>query len=181
MTAGRNDHAAALAQRADGALVELATAQSPNNSNTMFGIAVVVPHSSEPVDPPLAKTPAEEPVTPVSAITAPRRGSSPRRVTVLRGTARGRLRIERVDVALVRRTDRRCMYLKTAAPTWRRGRLGNPMNPCAQLIWKRAAGTRAWSFRFKRPLPKGSYLLYSRAHGGDLTEAPPQRMTFRVR
>jgi hypothetical protein len=104
-----------------------------------------------------------------------------RRVTVLRGTARGPLAVQRVDVALVRRSGRTCMYLKSAKPAWQVRKLRRASSRCTQLVWKSAAGTRAWKITLKRALPRGSYALYSRATANGLTEAPPQRIAFTVR
>jgi uncharacterized delta-60 repeat protein len=183
MTAGGDDRAAGLARRADGALVELATVRAPDSGNSVFGVAVVIPQSAKPVEPPPAgpTNPAEEPVAPVSAITAPRRGSKVRRVTVLRGTAKGLFGVQRVDIALVRRSGRTCMYLKSTKPTWQVRKLRRASSRCTQLVWRTATGTKTWKFALRRALPRGSYALYSRATGNGLTESPPPRIAFTVR
>ena len=104
-----------------------------------------------------------------------------RRVTVLRGTAKGTLAVQRVDIALVRRSGRTCMYLKSAKPAWQVQKLRRASSKCARLVWRTATGTRTWKFTLGRALPRGSYALYSRATGNGLTESPPQRIAFSVR
>jgi uncharacterized delta-60 repeat protein len=181
-TPGGDQRAAGLALRQDGALVELATVYGFQNGGSAFGLAVVLPRSSSAGGPPPAVTPPRvQPVGPVSAITWPRRGSKLRRAKSLRGTSRGVLRVDRVEIALVRRAGRRCDYLTSRRPTFQPRGLQRTGSNCTQLIWKRASGTTAWSYKLRRPLPRGAYVLYSRARSGALIEAPPRRIAFTVR
>ena len=177
LTPGANDRAAAIATRADGALVELFS------TNEQWAFAVIVPASAKPVPPPPSgqtgtETPATNPptqhVTLSSKITFPRSGAKLRRVRVLRGTASANLPLERVDFALAKLSGRTCLHLKSAKPGWVRAR-------CSKLVWKRASGRNSWSYTLKRALPKGSYRLYSRAVAGGVREAQRAPIKFTVR
>ena len=173
LTPGANDRAAAIATRADGALVELFS------TNEQWAFAVIVPASTKPVPPPSTQTetpatnPPSQSVTLSSKITFPRSGAKLRRVRVLRGTASATLPLARVDFALAKLSGRTCLHLKTAKPGWVRAR-------CSRLIWKRASGRNSWSYTLKRALPKGSYRLYSRAVAGGVREAQRAAVKFRV-
>ncbi len=37
---------------------------------------------------------------------------------------------------------------------------------CARHVWSPARGTRTWRLSLRRPLPRGRYLVYSRAVTG---------------
>jgi hypothetical protein len=78
----------------------------------------------------------------------------------VRGTARDRGcsgAIARVTVAVARRTGGGgCRYLQAS------GRLG-PGTSCRRPTYVAAAGTAAWSLRTARPLPRGTYVVRSRA------------------
>ena len=182
ITADGNDRAADLVQRADGTLIEFATVRPPDSANDAWGFAAIMPRSTRPVEPPPPDTtPIEQPVAPVSAILAPKAHSKPHRVTTLRGSASGRLGVERVDIALVRRVGRTCFYLRSTKPTFAAHRLRRASSKCTQLIWHRASGTTTWRYKLRKPLPKGVYALYSRAGGSALIESPPKRVDFTVR
>ena len=193
IVANGDDRAAAIARRADGALVELATVRGPNAGNSIFGLTVIVPHATQKIQPPPPDTtPIQQPVAPVSKIAVPKAGSTLRRVTVFKGTASGRLPVERVDVALVRMTGKaraagaasRCWYLRSGAPAFAVGKPRGGM--CKGLIWRRAGGTTSWSYKLRKALPKGRYVLYSVATGGGLRETQGKagvrnRIAFTVR
>ena len=61
-----------------------------------------------------------------------------------------------VSVAIGRKTGRQCRYLKAD------GTFG-PKVSCLRTTYLRAKGTRSWSFDKAVKLPKGSYLVWSRA------------------
>lgn len=119
---------------------------------------------------------------------ARRPGSRARRVSgrARRGRgpiARRRLRVTRVHVA-VRRLGGRCRWLAS-----KRGRLRKGSGRrCNRPVWLRAEGIRRWSLALDSPLPRGSYLLYSRATiaAGGFREASfsardRNRIRFRIR
>ena len=84
----------------------------------------------------------------------------------LSGSARGgrgpvkraRLRVIRVHVA-VRRLGRGCRWLASSEGSLRKG----SGRRCNRPVWLRAEGTRRWSFALRSALPRGRYVLYSRA------------------
>jgi hypothetical protein len=63
--------------------------------------------------------------------------------------------VTQVHVA-VRRLGGGCRWLAS-----RKGRFGK--GRCNRPVWLRAAGTRRWSFALPGGLPRGRYVLYSRA------------------
>jgi uncharacterized delta-60 repeat protein len=189
VTAGGDDRVAAIARRSDGALVEFATVRAANGPNDTFGFAVVEPHSTQaiaPPPPPDESAPVQN-VAPTSRVTAPRNGQKLRRVTLVTGTAAaGPLGVGSVDVALVRlahgaraATARpQCSYLVSSAPRFTTARPRGRAHICTALLWKRARGTARWSFKLRRSLPSGSYVVYSRATAGGFTE--PRRAANRI-
>jgi hypothetical protein len=75
----------------------------------------------------------------------------------LRGTARGSgCAISQVRVAIGRKTGSRCRFLRES------GRFGAPRS-CLRTQYLRARGTRRWSLTKRVRLPRGSYLVWSRA------------------
>jgi hypothetical protein len=81
-------------------------------------------------------------------------------VLSVRGTARDRGcagAVARVTVAVARRTGGgRCRYLQAS------GGLG-PRTSCRRPTYVAAAGTARWSLHVARPLPRGTYVVRSRA------------------
>ena len=85
------------------------------------------------------------------------------------GTASSERPISRVEIALVslkkgakaaRRHAPRCVALNSRRLMTQRRTIGKK---CADLLWVSADGTDSWHFDLKRKLPKGNYVLYSRA------------------
>jgi hypothetical protein len=74
-----------------------------------------------------------------------------------------------VDVAFLRLTKgvkaaakkRRCQWLKSKRARFKA--LKPRAGTCTKPVWLKAKGTRRWSFRLKRRLPKGRYVVYARA------------------
>jgi hypothetical protein len=110
------------------------------------------------------------------------------------GTAQAnRAAVARVHVALLRATggavatasQRRCRWLVSARGRFRRVRPTGRV--CDKPIWRRAKGTRRWSFAIRKRLPKGRYVLYSRATNragvseSSFRAADRNRIAFRVR
>jgi hypothetical protein len=75
----------------------------------------------------------------------------------LRGTAAGSgCAVRQVRVAVARKTGSRCRFLQAS------GRFGSPRS-CLRTTYLRARGTRRWSLTTRARLPRGSYLVWSRA------------------
>jgi hypothetical protein len=70
--------------------------------------------------------------------------------------AAGAGKVRSVSVAIARKVGRRCQHLL------RNGRLGRA-GACAIHVWLRARGSSSWSFRLRHQLPRGKYLVRSRA------------------
>jgi hypothetical protein len=80
-----------------------------------------------------------------------------RRGLTLRGTARGRgCAVRRVRVAVGRKVGSRCRFLRAD------GRFGRPTS-CRRTRYLSARGTTRWTLRRRVRLPRGEYLLWSRA------------------
>jgi hypothetical protein len=85
------------------------------------------------------------------------------RLGVLRGIAidqgcgaAGAGTVKRVDVAIARKVGKRCQHLM------RNGRLGRA-SAYTTHVWLAAKGSTAWSFRPRHQLPRGRYLIRTRA------------------
>lgn len=70
--------------------------------------------------------------------------------------AKGRLRVRRVEVAVRRLGGRGCRWLASTRATFRKA-------SCSGRVWVRARGTRSWRLSLSRSLPRGRYVVYSRA------------------
>jgi hypothetical protein len=102
---------------------------------------------------------------------------------------RGRLGVERVDVAILRSGGKSCRWVASAGgnlqtvPATKAGR----RKVCDAPVWVAATGTRHWRLKLMRKLPKGSYTLITRAVlADDLAEnafsaKDRNRIRFRVR
>jgi hypothetical protein len=69
--------------------------------------------------------------------------------------AAGAGKVKRVSVAITRKVGKRCQSLK------RNGRLGRA-TACRQ-IWLPAKGSKKWTFRLRHQLPRGTYVVSTRA------------------
>jgi hypothetical protein len=123
-------------------------------------------------------------VTPAPDTTAPRSRIAripAGRVKRLHGTAADAGGVRAVEIALVRR-GATCKQL-TRAGTLKRPRRGT----CAPTRFLAANGTSSWTFRLSKRLPKGRYVLVSRATDAagnrerTFTAARGNRVTFTVR
>lgn len=70
--------------------------------------------------------------------------------------AAGAGKVKRVDVAIARKVGERCQHLM------RSGRLGRA-SACTSHIWLAAKGSKSWTFRARHKLPRGRYLVRTRA------------------
>jgi uncharacterized delta-60 repeat protein len=193
MVAASSDDAAAITLLPDGRIALLATVQGTGDQR-VFGIAVVDPIGTDAVGPPPAQPKPEVPPAGVDrAKPHSRINRIPRVLRRLRqfsGQATDDFALARVDVALVRIVGRRgravrCELLRARDARFRRSpaRKGR----CPGRIWLRASGTAQWRFKLTRPLPRGAYVLFSRARdAAGMTEsafgaARHNEAAFRVR
>src|SRR5215217_2398602 len=82
-----------------------------------------------------------------------------KRTRLLRGTARDvGCGLDRVEISVARKVGRKCRYLAGTKKLSRRA------TSCARPTrWLKVKGTKRWSFRFSRRLPKGTYVIRTRA------------------
>jgi uncharacterized delta-60 repeat protein len=73
------------------------------------------------------------------------------------GASKARLRLRSVQIAVQRKSGKRCRWL-----TGTSGRMSAPRS-CSNPRWLRASGTSRWSYVLRRALPAGSYVVRSRA------------------
>ena len=97
-------------------------------------------------------------------------GSTGKSRRALAATTSRRVRVRRVEIALLRvlggaraarHAGARCLWL-TAAPSRFRA-IAPHRGRCDTPLWLRASGTSSWRYVFKRLLPRGTYILYARA------------------
>ena len=98
-----------------------------------------------------------------------RNASISRRVSG-REASRPRTRIARVEVAYLRVSGgARAASSRRPRCQWYRGNgtfkteIPAARQPCIKPVWLRARGTIRWSYRPRRRLPAGRYVVYSRA------------------
>jgi nitrogen fixation protein FixH len=106
---------------------------------------------------------------------AARRAGRHGRRHVLRGTARDSgCGVDEVRISVSRKQGKRCRHLT------RRGHLSKP-GSCAKRRWLAVRGTNRWSFRLPRRLPRGAYLVRTRAEdlAGNLQRAKNRRLRLR--
>lgn len=70
--------------------------------------------------------------------------------------AAGAGKVKSVSVAISRKVGNRCQ------PLMRSGNLGRA-SACTTHVWLRAKGSKTWSFRLRHQLPRGKYLISTRA------------------
>jgi hypothetical protein len=131
--------------------------------------------------------------TPQSRITGLARKVKSRKLKGFKGTAGDDRGVKRVQIALVR-LQNGARGAATGKATCRtltgRGKFKSTKasgKRCVLVGFLRARGTTNWSFKLKKRLPQGSYVLYSRAtdsagqHESAFTAAARNRVAFRVR
>ncbi|HKP90753.1 MAG TPA: beta-propeller fold lactonase family protein [Thermoleophilaceae bacterium] len=81
--------------------------------------------------------------------------ANPGNLKRIAGTARDDVGVERVDVSVGKRGGKACLWLTK----------GGALEPgdCGRPVWLRAKGTAKWRLRLRKPLPKGRYVVRSRA------------------
>jgi len=85
-------------------------------------------------------------------------------------------RVRRVSVSIGRSTGRnRCRFMSS------KGRFGR-LRPCARTSYVAARGTTSWSLRVPRRLPRGRYIVWSRAtdQSGNVERKSAKRNRLRV-
>ena len=73
-----------------------------------------------------------------------------------------RLRVSRVQVALLRKGGKGCAWLASANGTFTRIK-ASPKGACDKRRWLNAQGTTRWRYRLRTALRSGRYVIYSRA------------------
>jgi hypothetical protein len=100
--------------------------------------------------------------------------------------AADRLRVEHVDVALLRKGAKKCAWLRSPRGSFKAGE-ARAGGGCKGRRWVRAKGTKSWRLRLGERLPPGRYVLLSRATIGAgfgearSSAADRNRVEFRIR
>lgn len=94
----------------------------------------------------------------------------------VRGRASGRgCRLRRVKVSVARKVGKRCRFLRADGTFSKR-------RSCLRTSYLNTTGKRKWSFRRTLRLPKGKYLIWSRAVGeGGIERKAKTRNMLRTR
>ena len=132
---------------------------------TIVIAATVADAAATATDEPAPK-PTPAPQTCVDTMRPVSRVSSNLRVTLRRGVIRGFAidqgcgaagagKVKRVDVAISRKVGKRCQALRANR---RLGRVG-----ACRHVWLHAKGTSRWSLRLGHKLPRGTYVVATRA------------------
>lgn len=80
-----------------------------------------------------------------------------RGIAIDQGCGRGGAgKVKRVEVAVARKVGKHCEHLG------RNGRLGRA-GACTTHVWLAAKGSKNWNFRLRHQLPRGKYLVRTRA------------------
>jgi hypothetical protein len=96
-------------------------------------------------------------VKPTSGFTAKAARRAARK-RLLRGTAKDTgCGLNRVSISVARKKDAKCRPLK------RNKRLAHRLMRCSRHRWLPVRGTTRWSFRLPKRLPKGRYVIQTRA------------------
>ena len=155
-------------------------------SRSLLPIAAVLAAAALPAASVNAQTPTDHPtpgatpgacvdlVSPTSSFTrrAARRAAHRR---LIRGKARDvGCGIDRVLVSVVRNRHGHCRVLTAKLHLSHRTR-------CSRRRWLRARGTSRWSFRLPRRLPKGAYIIRTRAIDFAGNAQHPRRHRIRLR
>jgi uncharacterized delta-60 repeat protein len=77
-------------------------------------------------------------------------------------TSKSLLRVLHVDVAILRTGGKGCRWVTSAEAGMRSLKAGKH-HACTSPLWIRASGTKRWTFNLTRQLPKGHYVLLTRA------------------
>lgn len=92
------------------------------------------------------------------------------------GTAGDDRRVEKVQVAVLRRRGDACSAMRA------RGTFSRRRESCrAPRAYLAASGTRSWVLRLRRPLPPGRYVVFARAiDDAGVVQRPPSRRALRI-
>jgi hypothetical protein len=97
-----------------------------------------------------------------------------------------RRKVAAVDVAIVRKAGKRCLWLRSLEGRVRSSKAAKD-GSCGGAVWLRAKGAGRWSLTLRRALPAGSYEVRSRAtisagfREGSFTNGDRNRVAFTVR
>jgi hypothetical protein len=97
-----------------------------------------------------------------------------------------RRKVAAVDVAIVRKAGKRCLWLRSLEGRVRSSKAAKD-GSCRGAVWLRAKGAGRWSLTLRRALPAGSYEVRSRAtisagfREGSFTNGDRNRVAFTVR
>jgi hypothetical protein len=97
-----------------------------------------------------------------------------RKVRRFSGTAGDDKGVAKVDLALMKKSGRKCQALGS------KGKFGKA-GSCDALVWLTAKGTTKWSFTLRKALKKGSYIVAARAIDSAGASSQALSRAFRAR
>jgi uncharacterized delta-60 repeat protein len=155
----------------------LATAYDENSGSSAATFITRILGNPDPVPPPTS------PATFTLKLTNPK-SNKVKKLTRISGSAVSNRALQKVEIG-VERIDKkaltkhkRCIWIKNA-----KGALKNVKaraKKCGSPVWLTTSGTTSWSYKLKKPLKKGSYLLTVRATTADAVVSPPVTRSFKL-
>lgn len=126
------------------------------------------------------------PSNPTSKITSPSKSKyKASKLKSFKGTATAVGAIKKVEIALQRvdskllKKKKRCLWLSSNKAKFKKVKAVK--KKCSAPKWLKATGTTAWSYKLKKKLAKGSYVLSVRATAADgVVQAKPTTKKFKI-
>ena len=87
--------------------------------------------------------------------------------------------LQRTDKKLLKKS-KRCLWLSSNRAKFKKVK-ASKSEKCSKPKWLKASGTVKWSYKLKKKLPKGSYVLQVRVTGGGATTVFATARKFRVK
>lgn len=134
----------------------------------------------------LAKLHGPNDIVPASKISSPKKSKiAAKKLKTLSGTATPAGSLSKVELALQRidkkllKKKKKCLWLSSSKAKFKQVKAKK--KKCSTLKWLKAKGTSKWSYKLKKKLPRGSYVLSVRATGSNgVIQAKPRVKKFKV-
>jgi uncharacterized delta-60 repeat protein len=127
-----------------------------------------------------------DPIIPTSTVSSPKKSkTSAKKLKKFSGTAGPAGKIAKVEIAVQKidskllKKKRRCVWLSSNKAKFKNVKAVK--KKCSTPRWLKAAGTDSWTYKLKRKLPKGKYVLSVRATATDgNVQATPTVKKFKI-
>jgi hypothetical protein len=134
----------------------------------------------------VAKLHGPDDIVPGSKISSPKKSKNPaKKLKSFSGTASPVDSVAKVEIALQRvdskllKKKKKCLWLSSNKAKFKQVKAKK--KKCSTLRWLKASGTNKWSYKLKKSLPRGSYVLTVRATGSNgVVQAKPSVQKFKV-